>query len=166
MGTGKSTVARRLGARLGMDVVDTDRVIESEQGRTVREIFAGSGEAAFRHMEEQTLVGALAGGPRVVAAAGGIVVREANRVLLRNESAAGRAVVVWLRAGTDALVQRTSRGAHRPLLDDDPAATLDRLAVERSDLYAEVADAVVDTDGAGIEDVVDAVVAALGGADS
>ena len=149
-----------------MDVVDTDRVIESEQGRTVREIFAGSGEAAFRDMEEQTLVGALADGPRVVAAAGGIVVREANRVLLRNESAAGRAVVVWLRAGTDALVQRTQRGAHRPLLDGDPAATLDRLALERSDLYAEVADAVVDTDGAGIEDVVDAVVAALGGADS
>lgn len=149
-----------------MDVVDTDRVIESEQGRTVREIFTESGEESFRDMEEQTLVGALTGGPRVVAAAGGIVVREANRALLRAESAAGRAVVVWLRAGTDALVERTSRGVHRPLLDADPVATLDRLAAERSDLYAEVADAVVDTDGAGIEDVVDAVVAALRGADS
>lgn len=166
MGTGKSTVARRLGARLGLDVVDTDRVVESEEGRTVREIFAGSGEDSFRDMEERALAGALSGGPRVVAAAGGIVVREANRALLCSESTAGRAVVVWLRAGTDALVRRTSRGAHRPLLDADPAAALERLAAERSDLYAEVADVVVDTDDAGVDEVVDAVIAALGRADS
>lgn len=166
MGTGKSTVARRLGARLELDVVDTDREIEAAEGRHVRQIFAESGEETFRDMESDALSAALARTACVVAAAGGAVLRPANRELLARASAEGRAVVVWLRAGTDALEVRTSRGGHRPLLDGDRAGTLARLAEERNEMYAEVADVVVDTDDREIDDVVDAVMTAVGRAES
>lgn len=166
MGTGKSTVARRLGERLGRPVLDTDRVVEAAEGRSVREIFAGSGEEAFREMESRALEVALGGDAVVVAAAGGIVLRSSNRDLLAAARRRGVAVVVWLRADTSSLVARTSRGTHRPLLDGDPVGTLSRLADERGALYAEVADAVVDTDDLDVDAVVDAVLGAAGGADS
>lgn len=166
MGTGKSSVARRLGARLGVDVVDTDREIEASDGRQVRQIFAESGEESFRDMESAALSAAMSRSACVVAAAGGAVLRSENRELLMRASAEGRAVVVWLRAGTDSLVARTARGGHRPLLDGDRAGTLARLAEERSEMYAEVADIVVDTDDRDVDEVVDVVMAAVGGAES
>jgi len=166
MGTGKSTVARKLGARLGLDVVDTDREIEAAEGRHVRDIFAESGEEAFREMESAALSAAMSRSACIVAAAGGVVLRRTNREILAGASAEGRAVVVWLRAGTDALVARTARGGHRPLLDVDRAGTLARLADERNGMYAEVADVVVDTDDRDVDQVVDAVMAAIGGAES
>ena len=166
MGTGKSTVARKLGERLGRPVIDTDRAVEATEGRSVREIFASSGEDAFREMESRALEVALDGGSAVVAAAGGIVLRRSNRELLVAARRRGLAIVVWLRADTNSLVARTSRGAHRPLLDGDPAGTLSRLADERGALYAEVADAVVDTDDLDVDAVADAVLGVLGGADS
>ncbi|MBM3717766.1 MAG: shikimate kinase [Actinobacteria bacterium] len=170
MGTGKSTVARRLGHLFGLEVVDTDDVVAARTGRNVRDIFASEGEQGFRDLEEGALADALATGPCVIAAAGGVVLRAANREALHAARRGGRAIVVWLRAGTPTLVARTSRGGHRPLLDGDPEAALERLAAERADLYAAVSDAVVDTDESRIADVVEAVVgavhAALGGADS
>lgn len=170
MGTGKSTVARRLGVRFGLEVVDTDDAVAARAGRSVREIFVSDGEETFRDLEQGALVGALAAGPCVIAAAGGVVLRPANREALHTASRDGRAIVVWLRAGTETLVARTSRGGHRPLLDGDPVGVLERLAAERADLYASVADVVVDTDGSHVAEVVEAVVgavhAALGGADS
>ena len=165
MGTGKSTVARTLAGRLTRAVVDTDREIEALEGRSVREIFAESGEDAFRDIESRALEVALAGEAKVVAAAGGVVVRASNRDLLVRARREGRVAVVWLRARTASLMTRTARGGHRPLLDQDPEATLTRLAGEREALYREVADVVVDTDDKTIDQVVDAVIEALEGAD-
>lgn len=165
MGTGKSSVARQLGTRLGRVVVDTDREIEALEGRSVRDIFATSGEDAFREMESRALKAALEGDARVVAAAGGVVLRESNRTLLARARRDGRAAVVWLRADIASLVARTSTGGHRPLLDQDPEGTLARLADERAALYDEVADVVVDTDDKNLDQVVDAVIESLERAD-
>ncbi len=166
MGSGKSAVARRLAASMDAALLDTDKMVEDAAGRTVREIFAEDGEEAFRAAEEEALRSALGGGSRaVIAAAGGVVTREQNRDLINGARRDGAAWVVWLRTDPEALVERVSRGGHRPLLDDDPRATLVRLHDERSPLYEEVADTVIDTTGISVEDVARAVSAAYSAAD-
>lgn len=154
MGTGKTTVARVLGSRLGRSVLDTDQEIERRTGRSVRSIFTDDGEDAFRSLESEVLRDALANvEPLVVAAAGGVVVRAENRQLLR----ASGARVVWLCAEVPTLLERVRAGGHRPLLDADPQGTLQRMADERAPLYREVADAIVLVDHRSIGDVVEAV---------
>lgn len=154
MGSGKSTVARLIGERLGRRVLDTDALIEEQTGRSVREIFATDGEDAFRDLEEDVLAAALASPePVVVAGAGGIVLRAANRALLT----ASDARVVWLCADVSTLLERVRGGGHRPLLDADPEGTLQRMAQTREPLYREVADAIVLVDGRSLGDVVEAV---------
>jgi shikimate kinase len=142
MGSGKTTTGQHLAARLGRPLVDSDQLIEARTGRTVREIFAADGEDAFRTLETAALLEALAApDPLVIAAAGGVVIREANRRALLDADA----FVVWLQADTGVLTARATTGDHRPLLDDDPAGMLQRMAADRDDWYREVADAVVDT---------------------
>jgi shikimate kinase len=154
MGVGKSTVARSLGQRLGRPVVDSDAVIESQTGRTVRQIFEADGEEAFRTLETAALVDALASDvPLVIAAAGGAVLRAENRAALR----ASGAKVVWLSADVDTLVVRVRNGEHRPALDGDPAGTLRSMYETREPLYREVADVVVSVDGRSVSDVVEAI---------
>jgi len=154
MGAGKSTVARALGERLGRRLVDTDSVIEARTGRTVREIFADDGEPAFRDLEAQVLADALADPePTVIAAAGGVVLRDENRAVLRSSGAR----VVWLAADPSGLLERVRSGGHRPALDADPAGTLLRMHEIREPLYREVADLIVSIDGRGVGDVVEAI---------
>lgn len=167
MGSGKSAVARRLAASMDAALLDTDKIVEDASGRTVREIFAQDGEEAFRAAEEEALRSALGGESRaVIAAAGGVVTRGPNRDLINDARRSGAAWVVWLRTDPEALVERVSRGGHRPLLDDDPRATLMRLHDERSPLYAEVADTVIDTTGISVEEVARAVSAAYSAAEA
>ena len=142
MGTGKTTVGDLVAQRLGRRLVDSDAVVETTTGRTVREIFETDGEPAYRVLETAALLDALADPePLVIAAAGGVVLSEVNRQALRD--AAG--VVVWLRADPDVMVARAITGTHRPLLDEDPEGTLRQMATDREPLYREVADVVVDT---------------------
>lgn len=158
MGSGKSAVARRLAASMDAALLDTDRMVEDAAGRTVREIFADDGEESFRVAEEAALRSAFAGdSPAVIAAAGGVVTREPNRDLINDARRSGAAWVVWLRTDPEALVERVTRGGHRPLLDEDPRATLVRLHDERSPMYAEVADVVIDTTGISVDEVARAV---------
>ena len=154
MGSGKSTVARALGERLGRRLVDTDSVIEARTGRTVRQIFADDGEPAVRALEAQVLSDALADPePTVIAAAGGVVLRDENRAALRSSGAR----VVWLAADPAVLVERVRSGGHRPALDADPAGTLRRMHETREPLYREVADLIVSVDGRSVGDVVEAI---------
>jgi len=154
MGSGKTTVARIAAQRLGREVIDSDQVIERLTGRTVRQIFADEGEEAFRAFETAALLDALASPqPAVIAAAGGVVLREENRAALK----AANARIVWLCASPDVLVSRAMSGGHRPLLDDDPAGTLQRMFRDREALYREVADAIVFVDHRTPSDVAEAV---------
>jgi shikimate kinase len=154
MGSGKSTVGRLVAARLHRPFYDSDEMVEARTGRTVREIFESDGEAAYRPLETEALLDALdAPEPSVIAAAGGVVLAPVNRDALREQ--AGR--VVWLRASPALLVSRAMRQDHRPLLDDDPAAMLARMAADRQELYAEVADEIIDIDDLSPEQVAERV---------
>ncbi|MCU1367368.1 MAG: aroK [Ilumatobacteraceae bacterium] len=154
MGSGKTTIGRVLAQRLHRELLDSDSMIEAREGRTVRTIFQDDGEDAFRKIETEVLIEALAAEQKaVIAAAGGVVLRAENRAALR----ASGARVVWLRADPTTLVERVKSGSHRPLLDDDPKGTLERMAADRSDLYREVADAIVTVDNRNVSDVVEAV---------
>lgn len=155
MGVGKSTVGRILAERLDRRLVDSDTVIEERTGRTVREIFSTDGEPAFRALERDVLLEALAAEePLVIAAAGGVVLDADNRRALLDADAR----VIWLVVSHQTLLAReTENGGHRPLLDDDPAGTLARMEREREPLYREVADALVSVDHRSVGEVVEAI---------
>jgi shikimate kinase len=160
MGSGKTTVGRLLAERLGRRLIDTDAEVEAATGRTVREIWLSDGEPVYRRLENGAVVDALAATePAVIAAAGGVVLSADNRRALQDSGA----VVVWLSADADVLVDRALAGAHRPLLDDDPRGTLRAMAVDRDGLYREVADHVVDVGASSPDDVADAVIEVLSG---
>lgn len=154
MGSGKTTVGRMLADRLGRRFLDTDEVVESTTGRSVREIFVTDGEPAFRVLESRALREVLgADEPVVVAAAGGAVLSAENRDAMR---AAG--TVVWLRAAPELLVARVAGEGHRPLLDDDASGALSQMAADRDPLYREVAAVTIDVEGRAPEAVVQAIV--------
>lgn len=153
MGSGKSAVARRLAGE-GIAVLDTDRLVEKSAGCTVREIFSAQGEETFRRLEEEAVRSCLSHpGKAVIAAAGGVVTRPSNRRALNDARERGDAWIVWLFTDPAELTRRVTKGAHRPLLDDDPAGTLARLSVERTPMYEDVTDHRVDTTHKGLDEV-------------
>jgi len=158
MGVGKTTVGSVLARRLSRQLVDSDARIEALTGRTVKQILADDGVDALRRYEAEALFDALDDPePRVIAAAGGIVLEPANVQRLRQAADAGRAEVVWLDIDPNLLPPRTATRQHRPWLDDDPIGTLLRMHAERGPLYRGVADRVVAVDGLTPDEVADRV---------
>jgi shikimate kinase len=155
MGAGKTTVGTTLAHELGWRYLDSDQEVQEDTGRTVPELFAEQGEAAFRAAEATALARALTGPePTVVSVAGGAVLDPGNRQLI-----ASSGLVVWLRARPETLAVRVGDGAGRPLLDGDPASALVALDRVRRPLYAELADVVVDVDDLKPEEVAAQVLA-------
>lgn len=157
MGAGKSTVGRRLAKRLGLPFLDTDTAIaESTAGYTPAEVFEQFGEADFRDGERRLVARLVDDQIRVIATGGEAFVDPRTRELLNN-----RAITIWLDAPVDLLTTRTGRLETRPLLRNvDRKETLERLAAERRDLYAEAHIHVKSGNGAHGE-VVDKILLAL-----
>jgi shikimate kinase len=131
MGAGKSTIGRRLAARLNLPFVDADTEIEAAAGMTIPEIFELHGEPHFRDGEARVIARLLDSGPAVLATGGGSFMREETRRRI-----AEKAVSIWLKADTDIIMRRVKRRADRPLLQtSDPAATVSRLLSEREPVY-------------------------------
>ena len=154
MGVGKSSVGRALSRETKRPFIDTDALIEAREGRSIAEIFRTDGESVFRDIEGRVLESVLASSEAsVIATGGGVVETAACRETLAGARRAG-ARVVWLRAAVSTMVERTARSNNRPLLEGDREATLARLSERRRDLYAQVSDVEIDTDGKSVARIV------------
>jgi shikimate kinase len=158
MGAGKSSVGRRLAARLGIPFVDADTEIEKAAGMSIPEIFNKHGEAYFRAGESRVIARLLEGGPQVLATGGGAFMNPDTRAMIH-----AKGVSVWLRATLDVLTRRIKRRGDRPLLKTaDPVETLRRLIDERYPTYAE-ADLTVESRDVPHDTIVDEIVEGLRG---
>lgn len=159
MGAGKSTVGRRLAARLHLPFRDADVEIEAAHaGMTIPEIFATHGEPYFRDGEARVIARLLSNGASVLATGGGAFQREETRRRIRDG-----AVSIWLSADADVILRRVKRRSDRPLLQTaDPAATIARLIAERSPHY-QFADITIASREVPHEKIVDECIAALHG---
>ncbi|WP_375490493.1 shikimate kinase [uncultured Jatrophihabitans sp.] len=142
-GVGKSTTGRRLAKIMSVAFLDSDDAVEAATGRTVRELFAHDGEAAFRLAETEAVVAALDRFAGVLALGGGALGSERTCTALR----AAHVPVIRLQAELATLGRRIGDARTRPLLAAAPAERLAALAAERGPLYAELATLTVDTDG-------------------
>ena len=143
-GTGKTTIAKSLAARLGRDWVDADAFVEQRAGRTIQEIFAEDGEAAFRDLEERAIAELMAQRGLVIASGGGVILRETNR------NALSGGVVVWLTAPPDVLFERIyndpTTSERRPnLTASGGLEEIKEVLSQRLPLYRQVANYQVDT---------------------
>jgi shikimate kinase len=132
-GAGKTSIGRRLAARLDLPFVDADAEIEAAARLGVAEIFERFGEAHFRDGERRVIARLVEGPPHVLATGGGAFADPRTRALLL-----ARCTVIWLDGEIDRLAKRASRSGKRPMLrDKDPEAVLAALAEARNPIYAE-----------------------------
>jgi shikimate kinase len=149
MGTGKTTVGRAAAVRLGFTFLDSDHEIERLQRRTVAQIFAEQGEAAFRQMERAFIEDGHPPKGQVVSCGGGLVVQPGMLALLKTKG-----VVICLHASVETILRRTAGSRHRPLLDaPDPSERVRMLYAEREPIYRQ-AGAIILTDNRSQSDVV------------
>lgn len=148
MGSGKSSVGRKLARRFGVSFVDVDERIESAAGCRIRELFNREGEPAFRVREKAALRDALSVKGCVIATGGGAFADEENRVLLRSY-----APVVYLEARAETLLERLAGDLGRPLLRGGDREEVVRELLSRREPGYRTADVTVGTDGRTVEDV-------------
>ena len=150
MGAGKSSIGRRLAARLGIPFIDADAEIESAAGMTIPEIFDKHGEPYFRAGEARVIARLLDNGPQVLATGGGSLMDAQTRTLIGEKG-----VSIWLKADIDVLLKRTKRRNDRPL-----AEKIKDLLPIREPLYAQ-ADIVVQSRDEPHDNIVDEIMVQL-----
>jgi shikimate kinase len=154
MGSGKTTVGRRLAHELNQDFYDTDHEIIDKTGVTIDHIFDIEGEDGFRERESKILENLCQMSNIILATGGGIVILLKNREILKNAS-----LVVYLSSSVDQLLMRTAKSKTRPLLENsaDRRKTITELVDARDVYYREVASLVVDTTGKKLHEVINII---------
>ena len=144
MGSGKTSVGRRLACVLKRDFFDSDFEIVARTGVAIDHIFDVEGEEGFRNRETSMLADLCEISNIVIATGGGIVIKPENRELLKHNS-----FVVYLSSSVEQLVARTARSKSRPLLErsTNREQTIKDILEARESFYQEVADIVIDTTG-------------------
>lgn len=152
-GAGKTTVGRNLARRSKLNFLDTDQIIESKIGCSIREFFETHGENSFRIIESSTIQELAGSTGCVIATGGGVVLNSVNRQLLLQHFNC-----IYLRSTPEDLFRRLRHDKKRPLLQvPDPLQTMRDLYSVRDPLYMEVAKVVVDTGRPSVGTLVDSI---------
>lgn len=158
MGVGKSTLGNSLSEATGWDYLDNDELVFRANGVTTREVLDSGGRPAIRAAESKALRHALdAAAPLVAGVAAGVVETEVDVEALRTADA----LVVWLHAPIEVLVERVGSGEDRPWLSPDPETALRTLAAGRDPAYAALADLDLDTSAVPVEECVSRILRAM-----
>ena len=153
-GSGKSTIGRLIARRCELSFFDSDAVIETAQGKSVRAIFEEIGEPHFRQIETSTIEQLTSHDSGVISTGGGAILSPVNRSLLKN-----RCHCIYLRSKPEELIRRLRNDKKRPLLQvADPLSALKQLFAERDPLYQTTATFVVDTGRPSVHAVVNTII--------
>jgi len=154
MGTGKSTIGRKLSEKLGYDFYDTDKLIEKIEEKKIKDIFEQNGENYFRQKESEALSEAKIFQNAVIATGGGIVEREENRLFLENEDK-----VIFLDSSPERQYKRTKDSKKRPLLNKgDSLEILKKLYKKRISLYKAVSKKKISMDNLSTEEILKKII--------
>ena len=156
--TGKSSVGKLLSAKLNWPFIDTDSLVVSENGMSIREIVISRGWEAFRRLEHTTLQQVCTMGRRVVATGGGIVLDADNVKLMKKN---GR--IIWLKASSETIKARmlqdqTSEALRPALTSTDSISEIEETLAERVPLYQHAMDFSVDTDNVRLDAIADFII--------
>jgi shikimate kinase len=156
MGSGKSTIGKRLAKRLSLQFYDSDRVIEEREGLSVVDIHDFRGEAYFREKERMIIKELLSYGPTVVSTGGNSFMDEETRITVKS-----KATSVWLSTDISTLYERVSKRNTRPELNcDNKFELLEKLSIERLEIYSET-DIKIESNDGDVYFLVDALVSRL-----
>ena len=155
MGCGKTTIGIKLSYRMRRPLLDTDKLIEKDEGRAISEIFDTDGEDYFRDLETGCLKKlAKTTNNHIISVGGGLPVREENHALLKELG-----TVVYLRASALTIYERLKHDKTRPLLQgDDPQLKIKTLMEKRAAIYEKAADIIIDVDDKDFEVILDEIV--------
>lgn len=156
MGTGKSTIGKKLAKNTSQTFYDSDHEIENRTGATINLIFEIEGEVGFRKREAKLLEELTSMSNIVLATGGGAVLSTENRIRLSE-----RGFIVYLKSELDQLLKRTAKNSKRPLLKNaEPETVLKKILEERGSIYEELADLVINTAGLSINDIIAQIISA------
>jgi shikimate kinase len=160
-GTGKSTLAAPLAARLRWSWIDADVELERRAGRSIQQIFATDGEPEFRRLEQELLNELLQRDRLIVAAGGGAVMHGPTR-----EKMIAAGPVIWLKASLDTIERRLATdpttGPRRPnLTATGGREEIERLLAIREPIYRGCASLTVTTDDKPVDQLVAEIVRQL-----
>lgn len=158
MGSGKTSVGKRLAKKLNLPFVDGDREMEKAAGLSLIDVLKCFGEEEYRAGEQRVMKRLLQGGPCVLASGGGSFVAEKTRELAKSN-----AITIWLKADVDVLCSRTSGRTHRPFIEGDDIHLKNKIEKYISEEYPyySQADIVVETKEEQIDNTVNRVIGAI-----
>lgn len=152
MGSGKTSVGKRLSSLLEMDLIDTDLVIEERMGMTISEIFNTMGEMEFRKLEREIVIGLQGTKNSIISCGGGIVLDPENVGTLKE---GGR--IIWLNASPEEIYNRLLGDKSRPLLSDLSLEDIRILWEKRLPLYEAASHIMVITDGKTVDEIAEEI---------
>ena len=156
--SGKTSVGKILAMKLGNNFLDTDVLIEVNDGRQIETIISEDGWDRFRDTEKRFIEEVSERDNLVIATGGGVVMDEDNVKTLKRSG-----FVVWLKGDTDVLKERMDKdqdsGKVRPsLTGEDPKDEIERVLDIRNPLYRMAADLTVDTSHLSVQEVADSII--------
>ncbi|MDO8886510.1 shikimate kinase [Candidatus Oleimmundimicrobium sp.] len=150
MGSGKTTIGKLLADKLGVSLIDTDKLIEKKFGKQIKDIFKDEGEDAFRLVESEVINEVSSVGNKVIACGGGVILNHKNVQALKKNG-----LLIYLKASAPILFERIREEGSRPLLNvPNPKDKVSELLKARESLYENVADIVIDTSDMNVDKVV------------